>query len=94
MKTRGADVVSMDLDLCSMHKPAELMGTRYAIWSSFADTMHFSRKLLKSAGLPANYERMSLYALMAWAHSMLHGDEAIKAGWNCLHCIRLLPLQF
>lgn len=56
-------------DLYFVQERAELIETRYDILERFADAMCFLKKQLKSAGLPAINERMSLHAFVTWVYS-------------------------
>lgn len=72
---------------CRTQKWAALLGTGYAASESFADQRHFPRKLLESAALPGNHEKMSLHAYTAWIYSTLHGKEGLKEALNTMHWI-------
>lgn len=69
-----------------MQNRAELMGAVYAISESFANPMRFPKTLLEKAGIPGNYDKMSLHACIAWVNSTLPGEETLKLGVSCTHC--------
>lgn len=69
-------------DVYFMQKTADLMAIGYEIFESLTDTMCFLEKLSESAGLPANYDGLSLYAFMAWLHSTFPREDALKVASN------------
>lgn len=73
-------------DAYFMHKRDDLMGDRYPILECFTDPTLFRKKLLENVDLSSNYKTMSLFAFMAWAHSTLRGEEALKESSNRTHC--------
>lgn len=72
-------------DVSFMSKRMELIGVWNTIMDWLDDLMRFAKKLLESAGLPLNYKKMSLHAVMAWAHTTFPGVEAPRLSSNCMH---------
>lgn len=62
------------------------MTAGYQTLESFADQKRFQKKMLGSSRLPANYERVSLHAFMAWVHSMSTGRKHRKVASYRTHC--------